>query len=252
MAHDPAAPPLRDFRLGDWLVQPSLNRLVRGDTFIHFRPKVMDVLVCLASRAGEVVAKEAIVDAVWAKEFIADSTFSRAIFELRESLGDDPQHPTYLETIPKRGYRLLAPVEMLGSPAAESCPRPEPRQRLAWLALAAVGLALVAAGRLLVGPSGSERTLEAADALVRKGYVQRVGRGDDRRFVELELTNTGNELLDTVFEETRAWMRERMEVLNAQVFVAQSRADYYQALYGYQLAWADMERAVGGKVGGPS
>mgnify|MGYP000860163435 CR=1 FL=1 len=43
-----------------------------------------------------------------------------------------------------------------------------------------------------------------------------------------------------------------LEVLNAQVFVAQSRADYYQALYGYQLAWADMERAVGGKVGGPS
>jgi outer membrane protein TolC len=43
-----------------------------------------------------------------------------------------------------------------------------------------------------------------------------------------------------------------LEVLNAQVFVAQSRADYYQALYGYQLAWADMERAVGGKVGEPS
>src|SRR5574340_729475 len=54
---------------------------------------------------------------------------------------------------------------------------------------------------------------QAADALVLKGYVKRVGRTDDRRYVELELTAAGNELLDAVFNETRAWMRNLMQVL---------------------------------------
>jgi len=55
---------------------------------------------------------------------------------------------------------------------------------------------------------------QAADVLVHKGYVRRVEREDDRRYVELALTPAGNELLDTVFNETRAWMRERMKSLD--------------------------------------
>lgn len=55
---------------------------------------------------------------------------------------------------------------------------------------------------------------QAADALERKGYVRRVGRSDDRRYVELELTRAGNDLLDAVFDETRAWMRQRMRSLS--------------------------------------
>ncbi len=55
---------------------------------------------------------------------------------------------------------------------------------------------------------------QAADALQRKGYVRRVGRSDDRRYVDLELTRAGNDLLDAVFDETRAWMRERMMSLS--------------------------------------
>lgn len=55
---------------------------------------------------------------------------------------------------------------------------------------------------------------QAADALERKGYVRRVERSDDRRYVELELTRAGNDLLDAVFDETRAWMRERMKSLS--------------------------------------
>ena len=55
---------------------------------------------------------------------------------------------------------------------------------------------------------------QAADALVRKGYVKRIGRVQDRRFVELELTRAGDQLLDAVFDETRAWMRERMKALS--------------------------------------
>ena len=65
---------------------------------------------------------------------------------------------------------------------------------------------------------------QAADALARKGYVRRVGRNDDRRFVELELTKAGNELLDRVFDETRAWMREQMKMLSAEELASIVRA----------------------------
>lgn len=98
-------------RIGDWVVRPDLNQLTRGDAVTRLRPKVMDVLAFLAARPGEVIGKDEILDAVWAKKFLGDSALARAVFELREVLGDDPQHPAYIETIPKRGYRLVAPVE---------------------------------------------------------------------------------------------------------------------------------------------
>lgn len=100
-----------DFRLGDWLVQPRLNRMKRGETEIHLRPKLMDVLVFLAQHVGEVVSKEEILESVWAKRFMAESVLSGLMAELRGVLDDDAREPRFLETVPKRGYRLVAPVE---------------------------------------------------------------------------------------------------------------------------------------------
>ncbi len=99
------------FRLDEWVVDPSLNRLSRGDTTIQLELKVMDVLVCLAERAGEVLSRQEIVDRVWATEFISDNTLTHAITELRNALGDDARNPSFIETIHRRGYRLIAPVE---------------------------------------------------------------------------------------------------------------------------------------------
>ena len=88
MSDTPVRPAPQSFRLGDWLVQPSLNTLSRGDTVVRIRPKTMDVLVVLAEHAGKVLSKEAIIDRVWAKKFLADTALFRTIFELREALGD--------------------------------------------------------------------------------------------------------------------------------------------------------------------
>ena len=98
------------FRLGEWLVEPRLNRLTRGGETIQLELKVMDVLVCLAERAGEVVLRRDIVDRVWATEFIADNTLTHAITDLRNAFGDHARTPTFIETIHGRGYRLIAPV----------------------------------------------------------------------------------------------------------------------------------------------
>ncbi len=96
------------FQLGEWLVEPELNRLDRGVSPIHLRPKVMDVLVALARHEpGETVRKEELVDEVWPEAAVADSVLFRAVFELREALGDDPRAPHAILTVPRQGYRLL-------------------------------------------------------------------------------------------------------------------------------------------------
>jgi DNA-binding winged helix-turn-helix (wHTH) protein/WD40 repeat protein len=99
------------FRIGEWLVEPSLNRLSHGDTTIQLELKMMDVLVCLAERPGEVVQRQEIVDRVWSMEFVSDNTLNHAIAEIRSALGDDARNPSFIETIHRRGYRLVSPVE---------------------------------------------------------------------------------------------------------------------------------------------
>ncbi len=99
------------FRLGDWLVEPRLNRLTRGDESIQIELKMMDVLVCLAGHAGELVTRQEIIDTVWSVEYITEKTLTRAVAELRRTLGDDAKEPTYIETIHRKGYRLIVPVE---------------------------------------------------------------------------------------------------------------------------------------------
>lgn len=96
------------FKLGEWLVEPQLNRLMRPDgETVQLEPKMMDVLVCLARHAGEVVSREQLIDAVWPNLFISESVLTRAIAGLRRAFGDDARTPEFIETISKRGYRLL-------------------------------------------------------------------------------------------------------------------------------------------------
>ncbi len=108
------------FWLGDWLVEPSLNRISRGGAAVQVERKVMDLLVYLAGRAGEVVDKREIQDAVWQTEFVSYNTVAGRISELREALHDDAREPRYLETIHGRGYRLIAEVRHSAGPDADA------------------------------------------------------------------------------------------------------------------------------------
>jgi TolB-like protein len=75
----------------------------------------MDVLVYLASDPGRVVSKEELLEAVWGGAFVEEGALSQVIHSLRKALGDDARQPHYIQTIPKRGYRLLAAVTMEGA-----------------------------------------------------------------------------------------------------------------------------------------
>jgi TolB-like protein/DNA-binding winged helix-turn-helix (wHTH) protein len=100
----------RDFRVGPWLVQPSLNTISQNGTSKRVEPKVMEVLVCLAGHTGEVVPKEKLLQAVWPDTFVSDDVLKRSVSELRRVFGDDAHESRIIETIPKRGYRLLVAV----------------------------------------------------------------------------------------------------------------------------------------------
>jgi DNA-binding winged helix-turn-helix (wHTH) protein/Tol biopolymer transport system component len=99
-----------EFRIGPWLVQSELNRLSHDGVTTRLEPKVMDVLVCLARHPSQVVPKEQLIKEVWSDTFVTDDVLTRAISELRRVLEDEPKDPRFIQTIPKRGYRLLAPV----------------------------------------------------------------------------------------------------------------------------------------------
>ena len=103
------------FNVGGWLVVPSLNRVSRGEETVRLEIKLMEVLVHLAERTGELVSKRELIDAVWKVEVISDGTLTRAIALLRKALGDEARNPRFIETIPKRGYRFIAPVEFVDS-----------------------------------------------------------------------------------------------------------------------------------------
>jgi TolB-like protein/DNA-binding winged helix-turn-helix (wHTH) protein len=104
-----------DFRIAAWLIHPRLNAVSTSGTTVHLEPKVMEVLVCLAQHAGEPVSKEQLLQAVWPNTFVTDDVLKRSISELRRVFEDDVRESRIIQTIPKRGYRLLVPVEAVSA-----------------------------------------------------------------------------------------------------------------------------------------
>ena len=101
------------FRIGDWIVQPELNLLARNGVERHIEPKVMKVLLTLASQHNRVIPKEKLIAAAWPDTFVSDDVLTRCISILRRITEDDPHTPRFIQTIPKVGYRLVAEVAEL-------------------------------------------------------------------------------------------------------------------------------------------
>jgi TolB-like protein/DNA-binding winged helix-turn-helix (wHTH) protein/thioredoxin-like negative regulator of GroEL len=147
------------FRIATWLIEPRLNAVSRNGATTRLEPKVMEVLVCLAHRAGEPVSKEELLQTVWPDTFVTDDGLKRSISELRRVFEDDAREPLIIQTIPKRGYRLLVPVEpVIGKPGTSPEPliQESPGKRRNWRTLALLSGGLAAALLILLGaPYGS-------------------------------------------------------------------------------------------------
>lgn len=130
-----------DFWVGDRLVRPSLGEIRLGLERVRLEPRSISVLIALAERPREVFSKKELIRTVWGESFVTDEVLTHAIWDLRRAFGDDASNPEFIQTIPKRGYRLIAPVreadpedlsgvvESMGSAADGSSDRWEPRAR---------------------------------------------------------------------------------------------------------------------------
>lgn len=109
------------YRFGRFELEPAERRLSEAGTPIALTPKVFDTLVLLVERAGHVVSKDELMKALWPRGYVDESNLTKHIWLIRRALGDGEDESGFIETVPKVGYRFVAPVtvgEDLPAPAA--------------------------------------------------------------------------------------------------------------------------------------
>jgi len=173
-------PAMEAYEFGPYRIDTGERLLHRGDELIPLPPKVAGTLLVLVQSAGRMVDKGDLIKAVWPDTFVEDGALTRNISLLRKTLGDTGEESPYIETIPKRGYRFIAPVRIVAvessGPAAveireiqppepgigneewKTKPRPSSWIRAAkWIVLAGVLslAAIVIVPRFIAGDAGS-------------------------------------------------------------------------------------------------
>ncbi|HVW72499.1 MAG TPA: winged helix-turn-helix domain-containing protein [Rhizomicrobium sp.] len=153
----PASPDTSVFRLRDRLVDPARNTIASPDGETSIEPKVMAVLLVLAGEPGRVFTRGQLIDLVWGTEYGADESLTRAISLLRKALGDNTRGdardgPQVIETISKRGYRLLPQALTTAPPAPPPTPPVHQRRRALALGLGAGAAIILAAGLIAFHP----------------------------------------------------------------------------------------------------
>jgi len=214
----------QDFRLGSWVVRPSLNSIALGDKTSRLEPKAMELLVYLAGHAGTVVPKEQLISAVWADTFVSDDALTRCVSELRKAFGDDAKAPRMIETIPKRGYRLLERVE------------PVPPQLRNWFDLVVSGLQRVGVSqkRRIVLLLLAFTSLALIAVLV--GALPWMARFCNNRGVRLQ---QGGKLSDAIQYYQRA-----LSFNSAYAEAHYNLADAYEEIPDYEKALEEYQRAI--------
>lgn len=145
-AGEPTQSLMRPFHLDDWRVDPAAGIISRNHEQVHLEPRVMTVLTLLAGRAGEVISREQLEADAWAGTVVGYDALASSILKLRKALGDSTRQPRYIETVSKRGYRLVAPVTFDEPGASDTSATPSsPKNRSrSWRVGAIAALVLAA------------------------------------------------------------------------------------------------------------
>ena len=104
-------PAAKTLRIGDWFVNPLSGEIARGEERVRLEARTMRLLLCLAESPGEVVSIDTLLSQVWSGVVVTPDSVYQAVAALRRLLGDDAKQPAYIVTVPRLGYRLVAPVE---------------------------------------------------------------------------------------------------------------------------------------------
>jgi TolB-like protein/DNA-binding winged helix-turn-helix (wHTH) protein len=144
-------------RIGAWIADPASNLLLRDGKTVRLEPRAMDVVMHLAARRGEVTSVNDLMAAVWKNVVVSDGSVYLAISQLREALGTTEEGQSYIETVPKRGYRLVVPVEPAVEPTVETVvdapPVPTPKRSWTSLAIVAALIAIILASFWFLRPT---------------------------------------------------------------------------------------------------
>jgi transcriptional activator of cad operon len=136
-------------RIGDWCVNPASSQISRDGETARVEARTMRLLLCLADHACEVVSIDDLLHQVWSGVFVSPDSVYQAVASLRRLLGDDPKQPTYIETVPRLGYRMVATVSpwMGNNEAQNHAPVSRARFKVSsiWLVGATIVLAIVIA-----------------------------------------------------------------------------------------------------------
>lgn len=109
------------WRVGEWVACSDTDTLQKADVRRKIERRAMDALIVFAERAGQVVKKDELIVEVWGRIAVSDHSVAMVVSQLRRALNDDAKSPRYIETITKRGYRMIAACEPL---PAEFVPAP--------------------------------------------------------------------------------------------------------------------------------
>lgn len=255
------------FQLGAWQVSPSRNAIAAGADIRQLEPQAMKVLVLLCERGDAVVSTDELLERCWGSDSGGDNLVHKTITQLRRLLGDSATSPTYIQTIRKRGYRVVAAVAF-----AEAVP--DAAKSIAWthgspfrgleafderhapvffgrdeakLALRMALASRIEAGRsmlLMLGPSGSGKS-----SLVRAGLLPALMASISPAPALVVTCGTfdvgdafGNDLMCALASVLIDW-----EVDGAGLFPQQSAASLGQQLAVEPMAVA---RMVGQRLGG--
>ena len=99
------------YRFGPFTLDAGSFTLHRGDSAVPLPPKLVDLLGYLVARPSMLVSKEELFESLWPDVVVTENALTQAVSDLRQALGDDRSRPTYIQTVAKRGYRFVAPVE---------------------------------------------------------------------------------------------------------------------------------------------
>jgi Tol biopolymer transport system component/DNA-binding winged helix-turn-helix (wHTH) protein len=149
------------YEFGPYRLEPDEERLLRDGSTVPLTPKAFDTLVCLVRRAGTLVDKDALMREVWPDAHVEDANITVNISTIRKALGDGVEGQRYIETVPKRGYRFVAPVRQL-----EGITRPHVAQPLLDRTITGPTLPLPVPD----GPGPAATPAEAPRRLGRRGF----------------------------------------------------------------------------------
>src|SRR5262245_63782847 len=105
------------FEFGPFRLDADERLLMRDGRMTPLPPKVFDTLLVLVENSGRVVSKDELMQSLWPDTFVEESNLTQNISQLRRALGDGAGGPQYIETIPKRGYRFVAGVQLSAAQA---------------------------------------------------------------------------------------------------------------------------------------